>query len=148
MIIDHRLQLTNSRREEEEVLKRVSLLQDCLLGHSDLVSRHGRGVNQDHKKAAEKMANIKRKNLQGIMASNVQLYEEVERRVREQEVVLNDLETRQAFGVLCLEEETTLVRTYLLMLENIVDTMGRVEGTGLQDIGARWSRISLGERKK
>jgi len=116
-----------NRKEEVEVHQKILLLLDVVSAHADLSERHEKGLTKDHKVAIEKIGMIKSHDLRGALSSDTELRDAVVKAVSEHEIVLTDLESRQAFALICIESETKLALMFASLLAKVVHSLGIVE---------------------
>ncbi|XP_023349115.1 sorting nexin-8 [Eurytemora carolleeae] len=127
--------------EDDDCLQKVLLLLDVLNGFEDLSQRHEKGLAQDQKRGMEKLGMIKRRDTRGVLAVNSTWREQIEQRIGEHEIVLSDLESRQAFALLCINEETKLCLLYFEILGNLLESLSSLENKHLSEISTLWANL-------
>lgn len=99
-----------SEKYHETVVEKLRICQDVLLAFDDLCSRMDpKTMEMDHKKGLEKIRNLKMRKIRGILASDSQLYDNLENRVVAMESYLTEMECRQKFSNFCLDQERIFV---------------------------------------
>jgi len=132
-----------NKKEESEVHQKVLLLLDVATAHSDLFERHDKGLTKDHKMGIEKVGMVKNRDLRGALATDSKLRDAVEKRIAEHEIILTDLESRQAFALLCIESETKLTLMFASLLAAILHSLGVVEQQGAEDKTEVWRSLAV-----
>lgn len=131
-----------NRKEEAEVHQKILLLLDVVSAHSDLSERHEKGLAKDHKVAIEKIGMVKSRDMRGALSSDSELRNTLEKRIAEHEIVLTDLESRQAFALICIESETKLALMFASLLAKILHSLGVVEQEGAQEKYEVWKSLT------
>ena len=103
----------HARKYNEDVVETLNVLLDTVKSHKELCSRSDpKCIALDHKKAMEKVQNIKIRKLSGIFATDPTLFDKIENRISEREATLRDPECRTKFSLYCLTKETEIVFHY------------------------------------
>lgn len=84
-------------------------MKDVLTAHQDLVERCPKTLAMDHKKGLEKMANVDKRKLKGILSTDPSVLDALENRITKNHDQLHDLGMRRAFMDHCLLKETETV---------------------------------------
>lgn len=130
-----------SSGQEAEVHQKVLLLVDVLQAQAQLFPRLEKGLAKDHKIGVERIAMVKNRDIKGALATDHALRELLEKRVGDHEVVLSDLESRQAFALLCVESESKLALLFVSLLANLLNTLAKVQAGGMDGISEVWKAL-------
>lgn len=128
----------------KNVAETLKMLQAVLLGYRDLMDRGGsdKNLNWDHKRNAEKVLNIRQRKLSGVLSSDSNILEMVEKYMGTEEAAINELDNRRTFASKVVAEETKLVFTFAELLGEAIYGLWKVESEGLNKVSESWTRIA------
>jgi len=120
--------LSNSQKQLDTLVnQRVLMLGDMVFAFMDMIDRHDKGLLKEHKVATEKMGMIKCRDLRGALATDIEMRDFLEKNINENEIVLTDLESRQAFALLCMHSEGKVLVQFVSSFVNILKCLSDVE---------------------
>ncbi|XP_076865329.1 sorting nexin-8a isoform X2 [Brachyhypopomus gauderio] len=127
------------KREEDEVVEKLSLFLDLLQSYRDLCERHEKGVLHEHQRALQKYSVMKRQMMSAAVQPKEQV-EQLESRIV-QENAIQTMELRNYFSLFCAHQETQLVFAYLPLTSHILGAFVSSHVQGHREMGQGWSNL-------
>lgn len=92
----------------------------------ELLERHERGVLRDHQIALHKMQQYKQKHMSAAVRGTEHA-DQLEHRIVQQEDAIHTIENRNYFSLYCLQMETQLIHSNLIMLVDMLRSLVEIE---------------------
>ncbi|CAF94131.1 unnamed protein product, partial [Tetraodon nigroviridis] len=130
------------RREEDDVVEKLSLFLDLLQSYRDLCERHEKGVLHEHQRALHKYGVMKRQMMSATVQPKEQAsVEQLESRIVQQENAIQTMELRNYFSLFCLHQETQLIFIYLPITSHILGAFVNSQVQGHTEMGQVWNEL-------
>uniref|UniRef100_A0A4W3IHS7 Sorting nexin 8a n=1 Tax=Callorhinchus milii TaxID=7868 RepID=A0A4W3IHS7_CALMI len=130
------------KREEEEVVEKLSIFLDLLQSYKDLCERHEKGVLHEHQRALQKYTSMKRQMMSVTVQSKEPLsVEQLESRIVQQENAILNMELRNYFSMYCLHQETQLIHIYLHITSHVLTAFIDSQIQGHREMCEVWNDL-------
>ncbi|XP_067937610.1 sorting nexin-8-like isoform X2 [Watersipora subatra] len=127
--------------EELRILEELEAFLALLMAYRDLCDRHQKGVLNDHQRALNKMGSIKKKQMHATVRGSDGAGENFESRILAQESAITNMENRNYFSLHCIQMETQLIHSNMMMLSNAFREMAGVESAGYSELSQCWQNL-------
>lgn len=126
-----------STHEIEGVEDYLEMFMDLTTGYKDLIERHEKGILREHHIALHKMQQYKQKQMSTAVKSNEGM-DQLEHKIVQQEDAIHNMENRNFFSLLCLQLETRLIHSNMMMLVRMLQNLVDIETRKHTELCSLW----------